>query len=427
MNKRMLIITGAVIVLLIVAGWLWSESTTEDEAEITIKAERGIFQVTVTATGELQAKNSINIMGPNNARMAGIWQMKISQLVPEGTVVKEGEFVGELDKAEISSKMKDVEAEIVKAESRYTQTKLDTTLTLSQARDELVNLRYAMEEMELKMEQSIYEAPSVQRQAEIDFEKAKRRFEQETKNYQTKVEQSIAKMQEVEADLNQLKRKMETFVEILDQFTITAPADGMVIYAKEWDGQKKVVNSTISPWDPTVATLPDLTQMESITYVNEVDIQKVKTGQHVNIGLDADPDKQLTGEVVEIANIGEQRPNSDSKVFEVKIEVSEVDSTLRPAMTTSNEIIAATIDDALFVPLECIHTEDSLTFVYHKDGLETVKREVQVGLMNENEAIIEAGIDEDDTLYLSIPVNTEEMEVVPLPSSDLADNRQDRQ
>ena len=74
---------------------------------------------------------------------------------------------------------------------------------------------------------------------------------------------------------------MALITQILDKFTIKAPANGMVIYAREWNGSRKVVGSTISAWDPVVATLPDLRTMESVTFVNEIDIQKVRAGQVV--------------------------------------------------------------------------------------------------------------------------------------------------
>ena len=121
-------------------------------------------------------------------------------------------------------------------------------------------------------------------------------------------------------------------------FTIKAPAAGMVIYVKEWNGKKKTAGSQVSAWDPTVATLPDLTQMESVTYVNEIDVRKIAVGQPVVITLDADPTKKLTGTVTKVANVGEQRPNSDAKVFEVKVAIEQPDTTLRPGMTTGNAI-----------------------------------------------------------------------------------------
>ncbi|MFA6540096.1 MAG: HlyD family efflux transporter periplasmic adaptor subunit [Bacteroidota bacterium] len=356
----------------------------------------------MTTTGELQAKSSIEINAPEQARAAGIWQMKISNLIPEGTVVKKGQFVADLDKSEIANRLKESELSVQKLDAQYTQAKLDSTLTLSQARDELVNMRYTLEEKKIVLEQSTYEAPAVKRQAQIDYDRAVRSISQLKKNYVTKTKQSIAKIQAVEADLLKEKQRMQIMVETMSKFSILAPADGMVVYAREWNGKKKIVGATISPWEPTVATLPDLTTMESITYINEIDIQKIAVGQTVVLRLDADPNKKLTGIITQAANIGEQRPNSDSKVFEVRIEINERDTTLRPSMTTANEILVAKIPHALSIPLECIHTEDSTTFIYLKQSGVT-KQEVKLGRQNDNSTIVLQGLGDHDEVYLSPP------------------------
>jgi len=98
-------------------------------------------------------------------------------------------------------------------------------------------------------------------------------------------------------------------------------------------------------------------------------------GQRVDVGLDAYPDKKLSGAVVQVANVGEQRPNSDAKVFEVRVEIDGTDPTLRPSMTTSNKIIASVKDSTVFIPLECLHVEaDTITFVYKKTDLMLLNR-----------------------------------------------------
>ena len=63
---------------------------------------------------------------------------------------------------------------------------------------------------------------------------------------------------------------------VQSEFKILAPSDGMVIYEREWSGEKKTVGSVVRSWDPVVAKLPDLSVMESGVYINEVDIQKIK-------------------------------------------------------------------------------------------------------------------------------------------------------
>ena len=69
------------------------------------------------------------------------------------------------------------------------------------------------------------------------------------------------------------------------------------------------------------------------------------------------------------------------------------------------------LPQALYVPLETVHTEDSLTFVYKRDGNNAIKQEVRLGLMNENHAVVEDGVGLEDELYLSIPEDSEELPV----------------
>ncbi|MEZ4997192.1 MAG: efflux RND transporter periplasmic adaptor subunit [Bacteroidales bacterium] len=64
----------------------------------------------------------------------------------------------------------------------------------------------------------------------------------------------------------------------------------------------------MSPWDPVVATLPDLSSMISKTYVNEIDVSKVKVGQPVRLTVDAFPEKSYTGEVISVANMVNSYP-----------------------------------------------------------------------------------------------------------------------
>jgi multidrug efflux pump subunit AcrA (membrane-fusion protein) len=415
LTRKQLIVYGSALFVSVVVISVYLSGSTGPSTEILVSPKRSEFLVTVTTTGELQAKNSIEIKGPSNAQAAGIWQMKIGKIVPEGTVVKTGDFVAELDKADIANKLRDSELSVQKLEAQYSQAKLDSTLALAQARDELVNLQFAREEKQIAYDQSTYEAPAVRRQAQIDYDRAVRTYEQATKSYVTKTKQSIAKIQAVEADLMKDRGKLTMMNAALQQFTIMAPANGMVVYTREWNGKKKTVGSQVSPWDATVATLPDLRTMESITYVNEIDIQKIQKGQSVKLRLDADPKKILTGIITQVANIGEQRPNSDSKVFEVKITVNEVDTTLRPSMTTANEILVAKIPAALSIPLEAVHTEGNATFAFVRNG-SVRKQEVKLGIQNETEAVVLEGISEHDEVYLSTPNGAPGMGLIPLPT-----------
>ncbi|HEY3429031.1 MAG TPA: efflux RND transporter periplasmic adaptor subunit, partial [Cyclobacteriaceae bacterium] len=268
----------------------------------------------------------------------------------------------------------------------------------------------------IRLEQSKFEPPATIKQAEIDVDKSKRAYEQALENYKIKKRQNVEKMREVGAELRKVENEYTRMGSISEAFNILAPEPGMLIYAKNWDGTAIKAGSQINMWEPTVATLPDLTKMLSKTYVNEVDVRKVKAGQNVEIGLDAYPDKKLGGKVIRVANVGEQRPNSDAKVFLVDIEIDGTDPTLRPSMTTSNKVIAKVLDSVNFVPLEGLHSQnDSIIYVYKKDGLNTVKQEVEVGETNSNEAVIIAGLNVGDRIFLSVPLDMEDADVNLLP------------
>jgi HlyD family secretion protein len=410
--KRSVIVTTVIIgglVLGIIIYALAGEK--ENVAMLEAPVLNGKFEVLVTITGELQAERSEQIMGPAELRSRNlrIGNIRIQDLIPEGTVVDSGDYVALLDRSESDNALKDMEDELERAEAQYTRTQLDTTITLSNLRDELINLKYNLEERELTLEQSKFEPPATIRQEEINLDRAQRALEQATQNYQLRIKQAMEDMNEAAINLAQQRRRHQEMLNVLDKFTILAPKSGMVIYHREWNGQRRTVGSSISPWDLTVATLPDLSSMLTRTYVNEIDVSKVKSGQEVRIGVDAFPERRYSGRIIQVANVGEQMPNTDAKVFEVLIRINEYDPILRPAMTTSNVIVTQTFEDVLYVPLEAINLVDSIPYVYKRDG---TKQIVVLGSANDNHVIVEQGLAANDRVYLTIPANPDNYRLV---------------
>lgn len=416
-NKKYLYPIGLLLILFGV--WLTVGAESSEESVIYTQPTVGYFEVTITSSGELQAQNSTSITAPENMRQFRVNNVPILNLVPEGTVVKKGEFVAELDRSSLANTLQDAQLSLEEEETQLEQARLDSTLNLSAARNNIVDLEYAAEQAQLVVEQSQYESPAVQRQVQIESEQALLRLKQARENYETQVKQAEANVRRSQTEVQEERNDVQRIREILDQFTIYAPENGMVIYKRNRDGSKVKEGSSISAWDPTVAELPDFSVMESLTYINEVDIQKVRTGQRVDVGLDAMPEKQLSGQVTSVANIGEQRPNSNSKVFQVTIRVNEADSTLRPAMTTSNTIHISSVDSALYVPLESIHTHNDMDIVYKRDGQSAVMQQIVMGMMNENDVVIHEGVGISDQLYLSMPVDTTGIERRYLPEEIL--------
>ena len=398
----------AVIVAALAAAWyfLGRDSTgSGDQRELFAAVEEGPMPIHIYASGELQAKKSEKIKGPDGMRTVGIYQVTIENLVPEGTVVEQGEFIASLDKTELDGKIKESQTEIDKITTQLDQAKIDTAIEMRSLRDQLINLKYSMEEKKLTLELSKYEPQAVRQQAELDLQKAEREYSQLENKLELTKEKSIAKVEEINASYRQQEFKLNRLFEFQKEMTITAPKPGMVIYVRDWNG-KRGPGSQISAWDPAVAELPDLSKMITKAYINEVDISKVMPGQRANITVDAFPGKEFTGMVISKANIGEQVRNFDTKVFEVIVLLNEQDSLVRPAMTTGISILVDSIPTVLQVPLEAVYT-DSLSFVYKKTRSGLVKQEVVTGQSNDTHIAIALGVEQGDVVSLNQPESSD--------------------
>ncbi|MGB0430530.1 MAG: efflux RND transporter periplasmic adaptor subunit [Bacteroidia bacterium] len=418
MKKKHWII-GGVIMALIVTIWWYNSATTSEDIQVTTTVKKGEFVSEVVTAGELEAKNSVRIYGPREMRQYRLSDVKIQDLVAEGTRVKKGDYIGSLDPTPLDNARRDVLSEFEKTESQYQQVRLDTAIELRAKRDELKNLKFALEEREIELKYSEFEPPAIQRQAQIALEKSQRAYKNAIESYELKRRQSVAKVREVGASLNIQKTKIDKLNELMKAFKIYAPEDGMFLYAKDgWSGTKRKAGSTIRPWDPFMGELPDMSIMVSKTFINEVDISKISKGMKVVVGIDAFPEKTFDGEITYVANVGEDKAGINGKAFEVMVQLNETDTIIRPGMTTSNRIQIFTEESALYIPLEAISSQDSIYYAAVKDGLGFEKREVKLGKSNENEVIVLAGLNEDEEVFLVLPQDIDETPITLLPNSD---------
>lgn len=386
--------------------------------DLIAEVKEAPLPVTIHAPGELLARRSEKIKGPDGLRTVGLYQVTIANLVPEGTVVQQGQFIASLDRTEMDGKIKESQTEIDKIVTQLDQAKIDTAIEMRSLRDQLVNIRFSMKEKELSLELSKYEPEAIKQQAKLDLERSQRELSQLENKLTLTKEKSIAQIEEINASYRQQEFKLNRLMELQSQMTVTAPKSGMVIYARDWNG-KRGPGSQVSSWDPVIAELPDLSEMITKAYINEVDITKVIPGQKAKITVDAFPGKEFSGMVLTKANIGEQVRNFDTKVFEVIILLSSIDSLLRPAMTTGISILTDSIPTCLQVPLEAIQV-DSVSFVYKKTKSGYVRQEVVTGPSNDISICIAAGLQKGEQLSLNAPETEAEIPFVYLDATQKA-------
>ena len=422
--KRTLIISGIVALFIVISLIIFNKLVSKkNEVSVFAEVKEGLFEITISSSGELLAENSFDIKGPEIQQTQNqggghggghdhmrISSFKIQDIVPEGTIVKKGDYIAQLDRTEYDNTLKDALASLTTLQANLEMKILDTAVTLTDLRDEIKNQIYVVEEAKITLAESRYEPPATIRQAEISLNKAERGLEQLKKSYNLRRAQSFADIKQTKQALANGQELVKALQDFLAQFRITAPSDGIVLYKQEWNGTKRKAGSTVNPFDRVVATLPDLTSMISKTYVNEIEVSKVAIGQDVVITIDALPGKSYQGKVTSVANVGEVLPNSDSKMFEVLTRISNADNNLRPAMTSWNKIITKTFDNAIFIPTECVYTgADSITFVYKKNKTRQI---VVLGDMNEKNVIVKQGLEPGTSIYVVPPEKSADFRLV---------------
>jgi len=410
--RKTFIITGIIVAatfaLLFVFNRLASKT---DTSGLFTEVNKGEFEIAVTEAGELIAERSVDIKGPEFAQGRDIrsTNIRIQDLIPEGTIVNEGDYVATLDRTELNNNLKDAQELLARLQENMNMRLLDTAIVQNDIRDMIKNQRFIVEEAAMTFRNSKYEPPTTIRQAEIELDKSQRVLEQRERNYTRRLAQNRTDIYNQNYFISRVTRRVNDLEEVLAGFTVTAPASGMVIYKRERRGNKRKIGSTINPMDRVVATLPDLSSMISKTYVNEIDVSKIKPGQKVNVTIDAFPGKVFNGFVSFVANIGEKLPNTNDKVFEVQIKIEGSDPLLRPSMTTGNKIVIKTFDSAVYIPIECVQAGvDSIPFVFTKNG---TKQVVLLGESNEKNIIIEKGLEPGTMLYLNNPEKPEKFKL----------------
>ena len=428
--KRTLITTGIVVAFIIIALAIFNKLVSrKDEVSTFAEVKEGIFEITVSNSGELLAEKSFDIKGPEIQQSSGpgpggrggfqghgggdhmrVMHFKIQDIIPEGTMVKKGDYIAQLDRTEYDNTLKDERENLVTLEADLEMKILDTTVILTDLRDEIKNQQFMVEEAAITLAESKYEPPATIRQAEISLNKAQRQLEQMKKSYALRQALTLKDIKHQQLHVMEGRELVSALEEFLAKFTITAPSDGIVIYKQEWNGTKRKTGSMVNPFDRVVATLPDLTSMLSKTYVNEIEVSKINVGQKVSITIDALPGKSFSGTVTNVANIGEVLPNSDAKMFEVMIRVDGSDNTLRPAMTTWNRIIIKTVDNAVYIPTECVHTgSDSIPFVYKRNKTRQI---VVLGDMNDKNVVVKQGLEPGTSIYVVPPEESSDFKLV---------------
>lgn len=356
------------------------------------RVQRGHFRATLTETGELQALRSKVIIAPNYNWNYG--RPQIVALAKEGTFVKEGDWVGQIDTTGVvsylTSQKNALAVEQANLKTLFVQQETAQKILEATLREQEAALRQAR----IDTQRVRFEAPSQQEITRLRLKIAEIAYEKAVKNFEhTKVvqEQDIL----IQRDkIRQIESEIADAYQTLEDYKLVAPGNGMVVY-KEQRGrgpsrEKIKVGDEIRRGSPLIG-LPDLSKMKAISTVNEADIGKIYMDQKVIVRLDAFPDMEFPGKIIYIGKICRDKDDeSKVKVFDIEILLEKATSICRPGMTVSCDIIVADFDDVFFVDNEYVIEKEDGYFVIVQRGGKKEWIPVKLGPRN-NIAVVVAG------------------------------------
>lgn len=377
--KKILIAVGVVVVL---AAMVWASLSGKSEKGKAVevgKVERRDLSSRVKATGEITPERKVDV----SAKVVG----EIIDLpVKEGDAVRSGQILVQIERDLYVSARDRVHAGLRQIEVSQERLRIqldDAERTLNRVR-ELQTQGFA-------------------RQDELDA---------------AEVAVATARV-EIEAQvyaIQQQRSALRSAEEDLARTTIRAPMDGVIISLNAEKGETVVPGSTNLPGS-VILTVADMSHLLAEVDVGEVDVPRMKLEQSAEIRVDALGDKILHGRVVEIASSGTNVSGQDVIRFPVKIALAEIDPTLRPSMTAKVDILTASAERAISVPIQTVvkrrldgegnelkadkSTEIEPTdVVYLFDDGKAKLRKVETGISDALHVEIKAGLEPDEELIV---------------------------
>lgn len=311
-KKRLWWVIAAVIAVVGLMLWQpWSGSAAAKVSYDTEPVTRGDLTVTVSATGNLQPINQVDV----GSEMSGTVD---NVLVDDNARIRKGQVLATLDTAKLRDQITRSRAALASAEARV----LQAEATQTEARANLARLqevsRLSGGKVPAKAEMATAEATA--KRADADLASAR-------------------------ASVTEAKAQVSSDETNLGKATIRSPIDGVVLARKIEPGQT-VAASLQAPVLFSLAE--DLAQMELQVDVDEADIGQVREGQHARFTVDAWANRQFPAQIVRVG-LGSQ--TKDGVVsYKTILHVTNDDLSLRPGMTATAEIITNERKGVLLIP-----------------------------------------------------------------------------
>lgn len=322
-----------IVLAVMVTTALGGCSQEHEKSAATSAESRGMVKV----TGEIESASSA-FFGP--PAVPNIWQYTISFMAKEGRKVKAGTPILKFDPQELMTKLRDKKNALNEKQKQL-------------EKQEIIS-REVMAELRLKQQETVSDLDRARLKADIPVELLANRDYQENKLILKQAEltlllrnEELLKEQRVQdTEITILKREIAVldgevaqFQGSVDSMTVKAAGEGVVIHTVDRRNNKHEVGDNV--WmGRRVMELPDLSQLQVHLEVPERESARIAVGQSVKFVVDAAPDEQFYGEIIELASVIHTKSrNQPARVFDATVSMKSPDlAIMRPGMSVSAEI-----------------------------------------------------------------------------------------
>lgn len=355
------------------------------------------FTVAIPVEGEIEASKAEVISAPGQRPMTIAW------LEDEYTQVSAGQVVAQFDGEQLGLDLRKEELELLLLQQDLHLKQLSREQDELDVKEDkaLVSKEfqfadtYAIDDVRLYSRLEI-----IEKMQNKDYLSAKDDYLDWKKDSVT--DQSDSAISVLNIKKKGSEAKYEQINSALNALEVRAPYDGMLVYEKNWRGEKPAVGQVIFPGN-AIAKIPNLHEMKVSGYVLDKNAVGIAPGMTADITLDAFPDKHFTGKVLTMAAFSRTiRRGDPTKYFEVTLSLDDSDTTYFSPGRKASAIIAGSLGkQALLVPTQAIYNEDGQNFVYVQSGLSFNKTAITVNKRNLNFVEITDGLEAGDRVALS--------------------------
>ena len=317
-------------VVVVVAGGLWGfarlngAAPTIDPSKVAV-VERGTMTRSVVATGKVEPITKVEIKSKANGIIEHL-------LVEVDQVVDAGRVLAELDKENLTARLREARANLQAAEAAREAEAPDVAFARRN------NTRA----------QQLFDQKLVSQSSLDDAQSALELAENRKRAAGGQLVISQAKVVEATAMVAQARAAVERADEELANSTIKAPIRATVLTRDVEIGSPVSSILNLGANATLVMTLGDIQQVFVRGKVDEADIGRVRLGQPAKITTESFPDKVFEGRVTQISPIGVEKDNVTT--FEVKVSIDNAGKELKANMTANAEIVLEQFADSLLVP-----------------------------------------------------------------------------